>query len=198
MTRKLHGIAQPHPAHLRCATLPLQGRVKMRDLILTTRSASEFYPWRAANWERPLSQSLLATCFCLPSSKEGRQNADRRRTNRRAYGRGARSAERARLSAFHRGSCIGERTPPLSSSRASWDAALTGVTRLPPIPVQRAPRRPVIVPAGRCPEPPGSGLQIRPRAPHPLHLTACLRKASLGERDFFLQNDAATVVKCGR
>ena len=46
--------------------------------------------------------------------KEGRQNADRRSTNRRAYGRGARSAERARLSAFHRGSCIGERTPPLS------------------------------------------------------------------------------------
>jgi hypothetical protein len=25
------------------------------------------------------------------------------------------------------------------------------------------------------PKPPGSGLQIRPRAPHPLHLTACLR-----------------------
>jgi hypothetical protein len=129
----------------------------------------------------PLSTThhLLFSSLC----KEGRQNADRRRTNRRAYGRGARSAERARLSAFHRGSCVGERTPPLSSSRASWDAALTGVTRLPPIPVQRAPRRPVIVPAGRCPEPPGSGLQIRPREPHPLHLTACLRKASLGERD---------------
>ena len=36
--------------------------------------------------------------------------------------------------------------------RASWDAALTGVTRLEPVPVQRAPRRPVIVPAGRIPE----------------------------------------------
>jgi hypothetical protein len=36
--------------------------------------------------------------------------------------------------------------------RASWDAASTGVTRLAPVPVQRAPRRPVIVPAGRIPE----------------------------------------------
>ena len=35
--------------------------------------------------------------------------------------------------------------------RASWDAASTGVTRLAPVPVQRAPRRPVIVPAGRIP-----------------------------------------------
>ena len=34
------------------------------------------------------------------------------------------------------------------------------------------------------PKPPGSRLQIHPRAPHPLHLTACLRKASLGERIF--------------
>jgi hypothetical protein len=67
-----------------------------------------------------------------------------------------------------------------------------------PVPVQGAPPTPVIMPGDMMPKPPGSGLQIRPRAPHPLHLTACLRGASLGERDFFLQNDAATVVKCGR
>jgi hypothetical protein len=36
--------------------------------------------------------------------------------------------------------------------RASWDVALTGVTHLQPVPVQRAPRRPVIMPAGRIPE----------------------------------------------
>ena len=36
--------------------------------------------------------------------------------------------------------------------RASWDVAPTGVTHLPPVPVQRAPRRPVIMPAGRIPE----------------------------------------------
>jgi hypothetical protein len=36
--------------------------------------------------------------------------------------------------------------------RASWDVALTGVTHLQPVPVQRVPRRPVIMPAGRIPE----------------------------------------------
>jgi hypothetical protein len=35
---------------------------------------------------------------------------------------------------------------------------------------------------GRCPEPPGSGLQIRAQAPHPLRIQACLRKAPFGER----------------
>jgi hypothetical protein len=50
-----------------------------------------------------------------------------------------------RLSAFHRGACCSEPTPQLSSGRASWDAEF-------PVPVQRAPRRPVIVPAGRCSE----------------------------------------------
>src|SRR5436190_9283896 len=50
-----------------------------------------------------------------------------------------------RLSAFHRGACCSEPTPQLSSGCASWDAEF-------PVPVQRAPRRPVIVPAGRCSE----------------------------------------------
>jgi len=36
-----------------------------------------------------------------------------------------------------------------------------------PVPVKRAPRRPVLVPAERYPEPPGDGVQIRTRAPHP-------------------------------
>ena len=36
-----------------------------------------------------------------------------------------------------------------------------------PVPVQRAPRRPVFLPDQRCPGPPGSGVQIRARAPHP-------------------------------
>jgi hypothetical protein len=70
-----------------------------------------------------------------------------------------------RLSAFHRGTCCSEPTPQLSSGRASWDlvgahdpdgskdrALLNGRYPLLPVPVQRAPRRPVIVPAGRCSE----------------------------------------------
>jgi hypothetical protein len=34
------------------------------------------------------------------------------------------------------------------------------------------------------PKPPESGLQIRPRAPHPLHPSACLRKASFERAGF--------------
>jgi hypothetical protein len=48
-----------------------------------------------------------------------------------------------RLSAFHRGSCGGDRTPPLSSRPRFLGRGNV------PVPVQRAPRRPVIVPAGR-------------------------------------------------
>ena len=40
-----------------------------------------------------------------------------------------------------------------------------------PVPVQRAPRRPVFLPDQRCPGPPGSGVQIRARAPHPAPLS---------------------------
>ena len=93
---------------------------------------------------------------------------------------------RARRAPYRARSSVG--VPPRlllrrTNATAQPQAALPG-TRLkdgrylsPPVPVQRASRRPVIVP-------PGSGLQIRPRAPHPLHLSACLRKVSLGERDF--------------
>ena len=51
-----------------------------------------------------------------------------------------RSASRARLSAFHHGTCGSDRTPPLSSSsRASWDGTTEGRCYPPPaVPVQRA------------------------------------------------------------
>ena len=57
--------------------------------------------------------------------------------------------------------------------RASWDAASTGVGRLAPVPVQRASRRPVIVPAGRIP---GAArersYELRPQEPRPLRQSA--------------------------
>ena len=68
---------------------------------------------------------------------------------------------RARLPAFHHGTCGEERTPPLSSSHA-LPGTVPNQERALPAPcrhsVQRGyPRRPVLVPAGRiCPEPPGS------------------------------------------
>jgi len=51
-----------------------------------------------------------------------------------------------------------------------------------PVPVQGCTSRPGRNVGGLIPKPPGSELQIHPRAPHPLHLSACLRKASFGER----------------
>ena len=42
-----------------------------RASVLATRSASEFYPWRGANWESPLRYPPPATCFFLPSAKRG-------------------------------------------------------------------------------------------------------------------------------
>jgi hypothetical protein len=47
------------------------------------------------------------------------------------------------------------------------------------------------------PKPPGSGLQIRPRAPHLLHLSVCLRKASLSKQAACLSANAnGTVKRC--
>jgi hypothetical protein len=77
----------------------------------------------------------------------------------------ARASGAARLSAFHRGSCLGDPTPPLSSryalpgTRSERTIPMVRKTvrlsrgRYPrlPVPVQRIPRRPVIMPAGRMP-----------------------------------------------
>jgi hypothetical protein len=131
-----------------------------------------------ARRELAKSASLIVTRHLLLSSlfKEGRQNADRRGTNRRAYGRGARSAERARLSAFHRGSHLREYSIP----KARLQARLPGTWSVRALPAFACPSPGSTSHPGHhagrlIPKPPGSGLQIRPRAPHPLHLTACLR-----------------------
>ena len=75
--------------------------------------------------------------------------------------------ERARLSAFHRGSHLRELFHPKGSAsgQASWDAVWTGVTRLRLSQSREAPPTPVIMPGDMMPKPPGSSLQSRPRAP---------------------------------
>ena len=47
-----------------------------------------------------------------------------------------------------------------------------------PVPVQGSTSRPGHSAGRLIPEPPESDVQGRPRAPHPLHLSTCLRKAS--------------------
>jgi hypothetical protein len=96
---------------------------------------------------------------------------------------------RARLPAFHHGTCGSDRTPPLSSSsRASRDGAIEErVLSAPcrPGAARSYPRGPVIVPAGRFgPEPPGSGVTARPREPHPpadrSHAADVLSRSGMG------------------
>ena len=104
--------------------------------------------------------------------------------------------ERARLTAFHHGSRLRELFHPKGSAQAR----LPGTQSARALPAFACPSpgstsRPGHRAGGPIPKPPGSGLQIRPRAPHPLHLTACLRWASLGERDFRYVTKVATNVK---
>ena len=98
-----------------------------------------------------------------------------------ACGRGAGFAKPARLPALHRGACFGELTPQLSSSRASWVRRHRVSPASSPIPVQRAPRRPVIV-TGRAVSgaarervygpPAGTALAPHPRVPSRRRLSA--------------------------
>ena len=119
----------------------------------------------------------LATCFCLPSKKKG--EAERRQTlgTTAASCDAARAlVERARLTAFHHGSRLRELFHPKGSAQAR----LPGTRSERALPAFACPSPGSTShpghPAGRLiPKPPESGLQIRPRAPHPLHLTACLR-----------------------
>ena len=73
-----------------------------------------------------------------------------------ASGAAARSSERARLSALHRGACPGDRTPGLNPGRASHDQRHEGATFAFGSCLSGAPRAPVFVPAGTMPGPPGS------------------------------------------
>jgi hypothetical protein len=97
-----------------------------------------------------------------PKNNEGRRSADRRIQPLAApAGAAARPAGRARLSALHRGLAVrrGCRRFGSAPGRASWDGGWRrALTRRPRPLVQRAPRRPVVMPVGRCPEQPGSGV----------------------------------------
>jgi hypothetical protein len=115
-----------------------------RASVLTTRSASEFYQWRGTNAANPLRYPPPATCFFLPSSKRGgRTPTDADPTT--ALARGARSAERARLSAFHRGSHLREYLIPKARLQARFPGTWS----------ERA------LPAFACPSP---GMHLPPRS----------------------------------
>jgi hypothetical protein len=89
----------------------------------------------------------------LLTTKKGRRNAGRRNpTIGRIFGCGARPTGRARLSAFHRGACGSEPTPPLSSSTRFLGRGRGAQSRWfeRPCAAQRA------LPAPSCPSPASS------------------------------------------
>jgi hypothetical protein len=132
--------------------------------------------------KRNRSRDAAAPEFCLFAllSNEGRRSADRRNLplsapRRRvlplvgAAGAKARSSERARLSALHRGSRLGDRTPLLNlgprfleSSDANGLLALSGASAASSSRTGRSAGR-----AGSRSRP-GAGCESRPQAPHSL------------------------------
>jgi hypothetical protein len=89
----------------------------------------------------------------------------------------------ARLSAL-RPRCLPRKSMPrLSPGRASREREGTGVTRTIDRAYSDAPRTPVIMPAGRCPEPPGSGVTKPARRNRTRSVSRPSPVTSLRERD---------------
>src|SRR5580704_2981444 len=126
--------APPPPRFARCASSsgppPPLSRGRKGE---ATRQRPRLMPGRSAIGESHLHSSPSPFAFFFLHQR--RREAERRQTqvtNRRILRCGARSTERARLPAFHRGSHLRELFHPKGSAsgQASWDAVCTGVTRL--------------------------------------------------------------------
>ena len=140
--------------HSRGASAPEPCGVRSLSLPPTTRGSGA--PRGASN------QCPRRTCQCR--HRPMRSGADARR--RQVYASllyAVRAPHLLRGALASRRSAAALATPVATSigsapGRVSWDPALAGVTRLLPVPVQRAPRRPVVLPDQRCPGPPGCGV----------------------------------------
>jgi hypothetical protein len=132
--------------------------------------------------------------FVISSLKKERE-AERRQTQnqppRLRAARAQRSAHACRRSttALTQGSTSSQR---LGFRPGFLGRGLRGRYPPSPVPVQRCTSHPGHNAGRLIPKPPGSRLQIRPRAPHPLHLSVCLRKAS------FRRAGGMLVSKCER
>jgi len=171
----------PPPRFARCASSsgpppPLSRGRMVRAISFSQRDPRRSYvPGEARIGKVHFAIHHSPLAFFFPQIRRGgRTPTDADPTT--ALARGARSAERARLSAFHHGSHLRE----YSSQRLGFRPGFLGLGlngRYPPspVPVQGCTSHPGHNAGRLIPKPPGSGLQIRPRAPYPLHLTACLR-----------------------
>ena len=162
-------------------------------------------------WHRPSSRSRSASPN--KQTKKRKRNAERRVSPSSApcprcplplawevgRGRGSREASRARLPAFHHGS----RQRDCSSPRRGFGPGFPGTAPIsgglpPPAParLQRAPRTPVIVPAGMMPKPPECDSDEPPRAGTALAPPAGVTGGRpLRERDSLFVTETRTIVK---
>jgi hypothetical protein len=138
----------PHPASLRAATLPLQGRVK-----------------KAISFPRRIRVRVLPTkaTVLLPPKKKGRRSAEKAHQSSVLSGARPR-AERSAL-AFRRSTAALASAMCRSSVRAALRAMqCAGVSCALASRLSEAPRAPVVMPAGSMPGPPGSGSDEPPPA----------------------------------
>jgi hypothetical protein len=147
------------------------------DPVLATRQRLSLMPAKREVEKRISIRRLHPLLFPSFTKEERRRNAGKRWVPPPHPTDAARALlERARLTAFHHGS----RPRELFHPKGSAQARLPGTRSERALPAFACPSpgstsRPGHRAGGLIPKPPGSGLQIRPRAPHPLHLTACLR-----------------------
>jgi hypothetical protein len=123
----------------------------IRKCVLATRSASEFYPWRGAKPANLFAIHHPPLAFFFPQ-KEG--EAERRQTqNQPPRLRARRALSGARTPVGVPPRLLHRRTNATAQPQAALPGTWlrNGRYPSPPVPVQRASRRPVVVPAGRLP-----------------------------------------------
>src|ERR1700731_2536108 len=143
--------APAYCCHVKRETGPVQGKGRGGACLSVFRSwfRSPDGAKRNPGTTSPLAPPPRITLRSIRATKKMKE-AERRQTqgnHRRILRCGARSTERARLSAFHHGSHLRELFHPKGSAsgQASWDAVCTGVTRLRLSQSREAPPAPVIM-----------------------------------------------------
>src|SRR5580693_1493602 len=160
---------------------PPAGKGEKGDPVLATRRRLSLMPGEArVGITRPHSSP---SPFAFPFLQKRRKEAERRQTLIRIL-RILRCGSRLHEARSSDG--VPPRLSPkgiIPSQRLSFRPGFLGRGlngRYPPspVPVQGSTSRPGHSAGRLIPEPPESDVQGRPRAPHPLHLSTCLRKAS--------------------
>jgi hypothetical protein len=123
---------------------------RIRARVLSRTTTKKNFPAKKRGGEAPIGASNRVRPFLLfPPTCGGGLGG----------GSEARRTRRARLSALHRGACLGDRTPPLSPRPCYPGQRSRGRSPRPLCPATASSSQAGLeVPAGRCPEPPGSGV----------------------------------------